>query len=405
MKDSSELLWPAIQGASLLARRHGPAAIDWETAPPALHCVPSAQGAEEQIMRLGRSFAAAAIGALVVLSAFVTSGPAGFGDEPAASQQMVHFTASGDFAANKNTTAVMDQIASSGSDLHLAVGDLSYGAPGGEQAWCAFITDELGAGFPFELLAGNHESNGMNGAIDDFSACLPNHLPGIVGVYGRQYYVDVPQQHPLVRFIMISPGLTLPDGAWVYTPGSSRYQWTAAAIDGARAAGVPWVVVGMHKPCLSVGEYECGSGAELANLLVSKRVDLVLTGHEHLYARTKQLATGTSCAALVPGTYNADCVSDAGDSLTKGAGTVFAIVGTGGQALREVNPADPEAPYFASYSGSNLSPAHGSIEVRVSRDALDAQFAPVSGATFTDAFSITAGGAPASHPPSSPVAR
>ena len=38
-------------------------------------------------------------------------------------------------------------------------------------------------GFGFELLAGNHESGGLNGDINDFSACLPNQLPGLIGTY------------------------------------------------------------------------------------------------------------------------------------------------------------------------------------------------------------------------------
>jgi PKD repeat protein len=361
-------------------------------------------------MRPVKSFTAGMAGALLVLSAFVASGFVAPGKSAttgttvsglrlAAKPESVHFTASGDFAANSNTTAVLNQIADAGSDLHLAVGDFSYGAPGAEQAWCDFVSARVGLGFPFELVSGNHESNGANGAINDFSACMPNQLPGVAGTYGRQYYVDVPQQQPLVRFIMISPGLTFPDGVWSYAAGTPRYQWTAAAIDGARSAGVPWVVVGMHKPCLSVGVYTCESGAELANLLVNKRVDLVLSGHEHLYGRTKQLALGGSCAALVPEGYNAGCVRDGDNDLSKGAGTVFAIAGTGGQALRDVNTSDAEAPYFASYSGLNANPAHGNIDVRATPTTLSAQFTPISGGSFTDAFTITAGGAPANQPP------
>jgi PKD repeat protein len=356
-------------------------------------------------MRPGKSFAAGMAGALLVLSVFVGSGqplathPAASGFALAATPQSVHFTASGDFASNSNTTAVLNQIASNGSDLHVALGDLSYNATAPEQAWCDFVTPKVGAGFPFELVSGNHESNGENGNINNFSACLPNQLPGATGTYGRQYYVDVPQNQPLVRFIMISPGLTFPDGAWSYTAGSPRYQWTAAAIDGARASGVPWVVVGMHKPCLSVGIYSCESGADLANLLANKHVDLVLSGHEHLYARSKQLALGGSCPALVPGSYNASCVSDSDNALSKGAGTVFAIAGTGGQALRDVSTADPEAPYFAAYSGLNLNPANGNLDVHATPDSLSARFMPVSGGTFTDAFTITAGGPAPNQPP------
>ena len=121
-------------------------------------------------------------------------------------------------------------------------------------------------GFPSNSSPGNHESNGLNGNINDFSACLPNQLPGLVGTYGRQYYVDVPQGAPLVRFIAISPNLVFPDSTWSYAAGTPRYQWTAAAIDGARAANIPWVVVGVHKPCISLGQYACDVGADITNL-------------------------------------------------------------------------------------------------------------------------------------------
>ena len=113
----------------------------------------------------------------------------------------------------------------------------------------------------------------------------------MVGTYGRQYYVDVPAENPIVRFIMISPDLTYPDGYWGYAAGTQRYKWTAQAIDGARAASIPWVVVGMHKPCITVGLYDCEPGAEMFNLLLSKKVDLILSGHEHNYQRSHQLGS------------------------------------------------------------------------------------------------------------------
>ena len=131
----------------------------------------------------------------------------------------MQFTASGDIGASDQAAAVLGQIASIRPDLHLALGDLSYDSDGGEQDWCDFVTEETGVGFPFELLSGNHESDGENGNINDFAACLPNRLPGLVGTYGREYYVDVPQVNPLVRFVMISPGLTFPNGSLSYTEG------------------------------------------------------------------------------------------------------------------------------------------------------------------------------------------
>src|SRR5215212_8208594 len=222
----------------------------------------------------------------------------------------VHFTAAGDFTANEIADAVLTKIDALDPDLTMALGDLSYGPTGQESAWCDFVTSRVGAGYPFELISGNHEADGLNGNINDFSACLPNQLPGVVGTYGRQYYVDVPQSSPLVRFIHISPSLGFPDGTYNYPAGSARYNWTAAAIDGARSAGVPWVVVSMHKPCLTIGVYACDVGADLLGLLVSRRVDLVLSGHEHGYQRTHQLRTGPNCTSIVPGAFDADCVAD-----------------------------------------------------------------------------------------------
>lgn len=82
----------------------------------------------------------------------------------------VRFTAAGDYGAGANTRAVVEKIGELSPDLNLALGDLSYGVTGQEQAWCDLVLAGVGEGFPFQLLAGNHESNGMNGNINDFAA-------------------------------------------------------------------------------------------------------------------------------------------------------------------------------------------------------------------------------------------
>ncbi len=325
-----------------------------------------------------------------LLVGLATTALASAGPRVQAAQGSVHLTASGDFGTTTNTTRVLDAIGASPADLHLALGDLSYGATGAEQAWCDYVTSRVGAGFAFELVAGNHESDGENGNINDFSACLPNQLPGVVGTYGRQWYVDVPATAPVARLVMISPGITFPSGTAGYAQGSPEYDWTADAIDGARQAGLPWVVVGMHHPCLSTGRYTCLAGPDITNLLLERRVDLVLSGHEHLYQRSSQLALGASCPVLTPGTYEPGCVVDTDSDLVRGAGTVFATVGTGGVPLREVDLADPEQPYFVAWSGANASPSHGSLDLVVEPDRLTARFVPATG-TYVDAFTVATG--------------
>jgi PKD repeat protein len=313
----------------------------------------------------------------------------------------VHFTAAGDFSSSASASSVLNAIDSADSDLTLALGDLSYGTTGQEQAWCDFVTSKVGTGYPFELISGNHESNGENGNINDFSACLPNQLPGVVGTYGRQYYVDVPADDPIVRFILISPSLQFPDSTWSYDAGTPRYNWTAQAIDGARTASIPWVVVGMHKPCISVGQYTCDPGADIFNLLLSKKVDLILSGHEHGYMRSNQLALGTGCTTLVPGTFDADCVADSDDTFTQGRGSVVGVVGTGGINQRDVNSADTEAAFFDTTAGLNSNQTWGALDVTATDTSLQASFLRAAGGNLTDTFSITRDTTPNTPPTAS----
>ena len=302
----------------------------------------------------------------------------------------VRFTAAGDFGSTEETDAVLKMIKSLDSDVTFALGDLSYGRTGAEKQWCDYVTSRLGEDYPFELVAGNHESDGRNGNIDAFSSCLPNKLRDMVGSYGRQYYVDMPAEDPLVRFVMVSPGLQFPDGEWNYRQGSSRYDWTARAIDTAREKSIPWVVVGMHNPCLSVGRYGCQSGSDLFHMLVSKRVDLILGGHDHSYQRSKQLALSRGCKAIATGSFDQECVADEDSSLVRGAGSVSVVAATGGRSQYRVSSSDPEAGYFTSFAGGNDNPTYGALDVTVTKSAMRASFVRAAGGTHTDTFSINA---------------
>ena len=303
--------------------------------------------------------------------------------------ESVKFAAAGDFGFDEGAARMLEAMACRDPLFGLALGDLSYGLPGTESGWCSFVTDHLGPDIPLQLVAGNHESDGRNGSIDEFARCLPPRLPGVHGAYGRQWFVDIPQRDPLLRLILISPGLEFPgSGRWDYLPGTDHYRWTAAAIDSARAADIPWVVVGSHKPCHSAGRYECDPGPAVTDLLLDKKVDLVLHGHEHLYQRTHQLALGPDCPSLLPAHSDDACISDTDADFESGAGTVFATVGTGGQPLRDINGSDAEAPYFAASSGANADPTHGFVEIEVTEDSLKATFVGAGGGNFTDSFTL-----------------
>lgn len=308
------------------------------------------------------------------------------------------FTTVGDLGSTANTDSVLNGIAASGAAFHLTLGDLSYGTNGAEAVWCNYVQGKVGATFPFELVSGNHDADGsVNGHIDNFSACLPDRIGNLTGTYGKEYYFDYQN---LARVIFIAPNLTLNGQSYAYTVGNAHYNWLVSAIDGARAANIPWVIVGMHKNCISTGVKSCEIGTDLFNLLINKKVDLVLQGHDHNYQRSKQLAfNGTTCTSILPGAYEATCVVDDGadNSYSKNAGMVLAVVGTGGQSLYGSNPADAEAGYFSRIVLPGDTARYGFLKVTLTSSQLNAQFVPTTAGTFTDSFSII-GAAPSPTP-------
>ena len=335
---------------------------------------------------LGLAAALAAAFALVLVTILFLDRTDTAADEAAE----IHFTAAGEFGTTEETAAILSKSAFLSPDFTLALGNFPYGAPGGEQVWCDFVTSRVGADFPFELIAGTNESDGRDGDINDFSACLPNRLPGIVGTYGREWYVDVPADKPLARFVMISPGLTFSgNDAWDYSPGSDHYAWTEAAIDGARDSGIPWVVVGNHMPCLSAGQTSCAAGQQVTDLLLRKKVDLVLNGHENVYQRTFQLGHREGCLTVIPEIVNAECITDTDNSLAQGPGTVFATIGTGGVRPQDAESAAPEAGYFAAHSGTDKRTTFGFLDVSITERSISADFIRAGGGTFSDSFTLT----------------
>jgi hypothetical protein len=358
-----------------------------------------------------------------------------------AAESSFTFGAAGDMGAARNAATTLTNLGQAGTSFFLHLGDFSYGEaiPGGTSTnpdpaaaeaenWCTFVKTKanLPSGYPYELVSGGHVSQSLSaqdGPLEDYTACLPDQLHSTIAPgseYGKDYYFDYPQGAPLARVFMIAAGETFTDGGTPddYSAGSPNYTWLSGAIDDARAHGIPWVFVGMAFNCVTAGDKHCEIGADLFNLLVSKKVDLVLQGHEHGYERSGQFALNpTACPAIsvsqngtgVP-TYNKGCVANDGSSgsYAKGAGPVVVISGTAGVGLRPMDMAGTtdaaEAPYFAKLMGSN-SPdwAHGFMKYTVTATQLSATFVSDNDgpAPFSDGFTI-AGSGPATPPPTGP---
>jgi predicted phosphohydrolase len=288
--------------------------------------------------------------------------------------------------------ATFRAMAAARPDAHLLVGDLSYAGPDSARPFCRLVHDILGESTPIEIVSGNHEEDsGEDGRIADYAACLPDRLDA-QGEYARQYYFDLGDK--LARFILISPDLTIEGKHYFYGSDDAgadtpQMAWLKRTIDDARAQDIRWVIVGMHKPCISIGEYYCDVYQEAFTALIDKKVDLVLSGHEHNYQRSDQIGTGPGCREVVVDTFDEDCVADDEAPYQRGGGPVFVITGHGGGELYDVHHDDPEVGYFARAMGANNSNArHGFSLLTLSPDKLELRVVGSSPGSFEDSFAI-----------------
>ena len=259
----------------------------------------------------------------------------------------VRLTAAGDHGGrNSRGGQTLNLLASVAPDAHLALGDLSYSELEPESAWCDWVVNGdpsegvSGVGsIPVQLVGGNHEEDTRaDGFIRAFAECLPDRLRS-VGDYGVEYYSDI---EGLVRVIMIAPDITVDGEYYDYGSGAHR-AWLEQAVSGARLAGIPWVVVGMHKVCVTTGTKVCEIGESVMDwLLAPGRADLVLQGHDHGVQRSHQLR----CVDV--DTTATDCLVDTDGAHSKGDGGVILIGGTFGRSARSHDPNDSEAGYFAA---------------------------------------------------------
>jgi hypothetical protein len=288
------------------------------------------------------------------------------------------FTAVGDYAQTTKTTANLKYIATSGASFNLALGDIDESTGASAAQWSSKVKSLLPPNFPFEIIPGDHDAS----QVSTYAADLPDHL-GSTGTYAEQYYFNFPSTGPLARFIMLAPSSI---SGINYTKGSAGYNWVSSTIDSARAAHIPWVIVGMYENCFSIGSQHC-SKDDVLNLLVSKKVDLILYAHKHDYQASKQLAfNGTTCTSLTS-TYNANCVVNATSSMTRGAGSAILIAGTGGAPMISISATDPAIGFFRSWEASNINQTWGVTQFTISSTSLSERFVGVSG-SFSDSFTI-----------------
>lgn len=320
----------------------------------------------------------------------------------------VRLTAAGDHGgSNSRGGQTLNLVAALAPVAHLALGDFSYSDLVPESAWCDWVVNgDPSAGvsgvgsIPVQLVGGNHEEDSRaDGFIRDFAACLPDRV-GAVGDYGVEYYMDI---GGLVRVIMIAADVTIDGEYYDYGSGPHR-AWLEQAVTGARLAGIPWVVVGMHKVCVTMGTKSCEVGESVMDwLLAPGRADLVLQGHDHGVQRSHQL----TCVDV--GTSTPGCVADTDGAHDQGDGGLVLVGGSFGRDAYTHDPNDSERGYFAKWMAHDGSPPgaqQGVWQLDFTATTLTGRWVG-STSSYTDGFSITAGSgatpAPAPSGESSPA--
>jgi len=368
-------------------------------------------------------------------------------------------------------------------------------ATGNEADWCNFVKANVqnrlsNSGFPYLFVTGNHEdgtSAQKDGYIDAFigNNCLPlsefnskatagdgyinfigsglcSESLGPDPCYGKEGYFDYPAANPVARIITLTVADTVGNSSsrvnFNYCPleDTSRisgcndstmdqhWTWLNGTISSAKNTGL-WIIVAFHKPCLSPAfAIGCeGNGAtpnghnanyQLENYLMSKGVDVILNGHVHLYARSKQLTclgpTEPESDSKTGITYSPACVANDGSSgvYERGMGTVDVIQGVFSQRDDQLNFTRPDINFFAKAmsargptlndccwvygSPMNMTSGNGIGRMTVNATQISFDFLPsvyshtVAGASkFADSFVIRSPSSPTnstSPPPRDP---
>jgi hypothetical protein len=278
--------------------------------------------------------------------------PRSFVTAPAPGTPRVHFVALGDFGTGGTSQAqVIKAIEQQAArpELLLALGDNAYSS-GTEDEFQQRLFRPMASllsQVPMFASLGNHEyvTNQGQPYLDNFY--LPANNPAQTE---RYYSFDWGHVHFVALDSNCVIGLASADRCTL----AAQKSWLAQDLAATRQ---PWKVVFFHHPPWSSGEHgsQLKMRREFAPLFEQYGVDLVLTGHDHNYERSKPM--------------RGDAVAPSGTR-----GIVYVVVGSGGASLRAFSGSQP------SWSAVRNAAAYGHLDVVVEGGTLRARFLTPAGA-------------------------
>jgi hypothetical protein len=259
-----------------------------------------------------------------------------------------NFVAAGDFGCGESARNTFNMMTKMEPELYLTLGDYSYQPE--LDCWYDIVKS---AGSALKVVVGNHDTEGsvLKTMMNKFNL--------------RQQYYSFDHQNG--HFLALSSELG---------SGEDKGQFEFAKSDLAKSSSNPntdWIVVYFHRPFYSGSGVDNVDMRDLYHPLFQKyNVDLVLSGHAHNYQRSFPLDYNENRPAR-------PLIMDKGlNEYINKSGTVFTIVGTGGE---DIQGADKK-PYLASiYEG------YGCLNIQINGRTLNAEFYTDQGKTI-DSFTI-----------------
>jgi uncharacterized protein (TIGR03382 family) len=296
-----------------------------------------------------------------------------FRTAPTPGTRSVHFTAVGDFGTGgsdqKRVAAAMLKVR---PELFVALGDNAYsdGTEAEIQNHLFVPMAELLSEVPLYASLGNHEYVTNQGQPYLDNLYLPSNNPANSE---RYYSFDWGHVHFVALDSNCAIGLASSDRCAL----AAQKAWLEKDLAGTTQ---PWKVVFFHHPPWSSGEHgsQLAMRRNFAPIFEKYGVDLVLTGHDHNYERSKPM--------------NGDDVAGAGET-----GVPYLVVGGGGARLRPFATSKP------AWSVIRDDKAYGFLDVKVVDGTLTAELVETDGRVL-DSFTLRKDLPPLEPPPTGTLA-
>jgi predicted phosphodiesterase len=187
------------------------------------------------------------------------------------------------------------------------------------QSWKDFLTvsQDLNAAAPLMPVLGNHDLNNTTGA--SFQAPYGNFTDSF-NLPGNELYYSF--DYGNAHFTALDTGVAktaAPLGQLLFAPGTEQYNWLVNDLNAANNdPDIKWKIVYMHFPPYTTGVSLVQYVQDILTPIMDMyHVDLVITGHRHVYERSKSI-------------YGNAVVQSGPNYTSTPYGTVYVVNGTAG---------------------------------------------------------------------------